>query len=318
MYTVRERGAHMMKYFVPVIFVLILLIFAICYKGNVFKSSPDLGTLKTYSYSRSGGMRGEHHGIRITKKDDGTVWLYETKSNVYPKRAEHVTYRYRLSDDAIERIETHLKENGLWVAKPFKKNDTKIMDGYQYSWSFETEQNSYSIYRGMDMTDEIRERLTNLAILIREIRAGSKREKDPENPMIAKDDILGFIVHRDHVEATIFVHPEKGEISIENLPYVATGMTAEQLLNEIKALYLQNKNVWGDQVLDRYPMELNEDTEKSPYVKNALYLIVKNEDMYKPYVYLLKFSGDVLPKEMEQFMDQMTETLRSRTTKVNP
>lgn len=314
----------MTRYLVPAVIILALLVLVACSVGgnsNTETTSPsgsnhDLGKLKTFFHTRSGGMIGENYEIRITREEDGSVWLYEAQSDATPPRAEPITYRYRLSDDALEKIESHLKENGLWVEEPFKTDPQIIIDGYDYSWSFQTEKRTYPIYKGMVLSKEVSEGLQALQTLIGEMREGLKREKDPTCEPFTEDDIIGFSVFKEQMEASIVVHPQKGRISVDHEDHEVNGTTPKALLAEIKELYLRNKDAWGEQILDCYPMEFETETADAHRMdRYRVYLAVKKEDSDKPYAFILKFGGDTVPTEMEAFMDHMIKILQSQTRK---
>lgn len=305
----------MTKYFVPAVIVAALFVLAACSIPGIGKntggSGQDLGKLKAYHYTRSGGMMGESYDIHITADEEGSIWLYETKSEIVHLRAEPTTYRYRLANDALEKLEAHLKENKLWVKTPYPSSSEIVMDGYNRAWSFETDIKTYPIYSGMTLTDEVRDKLDTLSQFVGEMRSGAKREKDPASQIIEASDILGFTVFKDEQEATVFVHP-RGRITLGMESREVDGTTPEALLDEIKTLYLEQKGAWGEQILDCYPMEFETEAgDKNAGDKYAIYLIIKKID--PAYDVVRKFSGDTLPKEVETFIDGTIHLIEQNT-----
>lgn len=313
----------MTKYLVPAVIVVALIILVACSVAGSNKTSSSSGSaapskpsaeghLVHYTYSYAGGMEAKYYEASVAKESDGT-WFYETFSDPRSHLGNRVTYRYALASETLESIEEYLKTNGLWVGVPFAPSEEIIMDGYNYSWSFMTEKQSYIIYHAMTQTDEVAEKLGNLNAFIDGLKDGKKREKLPTAPVYQESDIMGFMVEKQGKEVSIVVNPEQSWIRINHERYEATAMTAAELLDKIKALYLQNEELWGAQILDSYPLELGAGDSNT---SNSLYFVVKGDEYSShPFTYIRKMSESGMTKEVEAFIDGTIQLIEQNTKK---
>lgn len=272
---------------------------------------PDLGTLGSCQFSFSGGLANDYYEARVERDAEGKLWFYEIPALGGWANDERVGYRYAMQDDALERIEKHLKEQGLWVSEPFPSPDPVVMDGLTYSWGFSTEQGYFNIYNGMGAEASVSKRLHELTAFVEALRGNAAREKDPATAPLKPEDIVGIQLQSGSRSAMLLSIPGKQDFHINSVGKDVANLSYEELLEQVLAKYKEAEGKWGAEIWDRYPLAMPSGAEVAEgYYRLAL--LVRQEEEPDAFRMVSKLN-EYVSKDAAAWIESILELLQSHS-----